>query len=120
MAAANLQGSVANDLKFMSGLKFDFNKKTLGSAEQITLTVDSPTVNIFNADTGGNDVLLPLETAQDAKGIVFIIANNEASSGNLNLKEADDSTAVATIGPLDTAIVICDGAAWHVLSLYAG
>ena len=118
MAAKNLSGSFADGFDIFSELRVGFQKKALAAAEEIALTPESPFLNIFEADASGNDVLLPAETNAKCKGMLLAVKNSETTTGNLAVKEADDSTAVLTLAPNDGAIFYCDGVAWLPLARY--
>lgn len=77
------------------------------------ISKDMPTMLFLDANGAARNVDFPAIT-DDMKGLYFVVKNTAAGAFALTLRNA----AAATIGDLaqaESCMVVCDGAAWHVL-----
>jgi len=77
----------------------------------ITLTVESDSIQAIDPNGSGRTVTLPNEAA--SKNRVFYIVNTADAAEILTVKASNGSTTICTPTQSETAILFCDGTAWR-------
>jgi hypothetical protein len=91
----------------MTELRLDNVTETLTG--NLTLTKDSPTLQMLDPGGAGRNVTLPAEA--DSDGLVFIISNEADAAEVLTVKD-DGATTIITPTQNEAAILWCDGTSW--------
>ena len=80
-----------------------YEKETLTGNKTLTHS-DAQVIGLNCGTGGGRDVILPAPR----KGAWFWIFNQSTDADNLSVKQADGSTALATINQNESGIFFCD------------
>ena len=88
-------------------LKFKSETRTLGG--NVTLTAQSPTLQLMDPGGSGRTITLPAEA--DSDGLCFIIGNRADAAEVLTIQD-DGSATICTPTQNETAMVFCDGTSW--------
>lgn len=108
MSQVNVQGGFLENV-FVTQLRLKHETRTVSA--DVTLTVDSPTLQIIDPGGAGRNVALP--SPSSSKGLVFIIHNaTDGTAGTEVLTVKDGTTTVVTPDTNEAAVVYCDGSAW--------
>lgn len=89
-------------------LRFGSRASTL--AADYTLEASAPIVHALDPGGATRKVLLP--TANES--LFFVIANTADAAEDLTLRDAGDTTTLATLVQGDMALLFCDAANWHI------
>lgn len=111
MTRVNSEQSRIEGANLATKSKFGVMSKVL--AGTYVISKDMPTMLFLDANGAARNVDFPAIT-DDMKGLFFLVKNTAGAAFALTLRNA----AAATLGDLaqgESGIVICDGAAWHVL-----
>lgn len=106
MAAYTIKDGRSKGLR-MTELRLDNVTETLTG--NLTLTKDSPTLQMLDPGGAGRNVTLPAEA--DSDGLVFIISNEADAAEVLTVKD-DGATTIITPTQNEAAILWCDGTSW--------
>lgn len=115
MSRINLEDQRAEGLTLVRKSKLGVETAVL--AATFVVTKDMPSLLLLDANGAARNVDFPAITA-DMLGLFFFVKNTAGAAFALTLRNA----AAATIGDLlqgESCMVVCDGAAWHVLMVGA-
>lgn len=104
LAGSLLAGETSNRFPF-GGVR----TATITATETLT-GGGSATVQKLNPSTASRSVVLPSEA--DSQGLFYILVNT-GTTYDLNVKASDGTTAVITVTPGFSAMVVCDGTTWY-------
>ena len=92
-----------------TGDRYSVNRQTL--AGNLTLVAQSARTQVLDPGGAARDVTLPAIASGAGVGVYFLIANIADALENITVKNTG-GTAIGTLGPNQTALVVSDGTTW--------
>jgi len=113
---AELEGGGIASSVWRKGVRFAIGTLTGTGSGNISpsLTYEFPPILNVDPNGGAGDLLLPLATDKQAKGLMFFITNTADAAEAITLKTSADGalSPAIDIAQNESAIVWCDGAVW--------